>query len=96
MVTHIVMFKFQPDCPPATIEEMRQQLVGLKGKIDLIRGWEVGINTGESSHAFDLVVYSTFDSMADLAAFRKDPQHVEVATFVRQYVETSGTVDYEN
>jgi len=96
MVTHIVMFKFKPECPPETVQAMRAGLLSLKDKIDIIRNWEVGLNVGASSRPYDLVVYSTFDSMEDVAAFRVDPDHVEVATYVRQFVEVSGTVDYEN
>ena len=73
MVTHIVMFKFKPDCPPETVQEMRAGLLSLKDKIDLIRNWEVGLNVGASSRPYDLVVYSTFDSMEDVAAFRVNP-----------------------
>ena len=65
-------------------------------KIDLIRKWEVGTNIGASSRPYDLVVYSTFDTLEDVAAFRSNPDHVEVATYVRQFVEVSGTVDYDN
>ena len=96
MVTHIVMFKFKPDCPQETVQEMRTRLLSLKDKIDLIRKWEVGLNVGASSRPYDLVVYSTFDSLEDVAAFRVNPDHVEVATYVRQFVEVSGTVDYDN
>ena len=96
MVTHIVMFKFKPDYPPETVQAMRAGLLSLKDKIDIIRNWEVGLNVGASSRPYDLVVYSTFDSMEDVAAFRVDRDHVEVATYVRQFVEVSGTVDYDN
>ena len=96
MVTHIVMFKFKPDCSPATVQDLRARLLALKDKIALIRKWEVGINIGASSRPYDLVVYSTFDTMEDVAAFRVNPDHVEVATYVRQFVEVSGTVDYDN
>lgn len=94
MVTHIVMFKFKPDIPAGTAEDLRQRLLALQPAIDVICKWEVGLNVGESSRPYDLVVYSTFDSMEDLAAFRKHPTHVEVASYVRGFVETSGTVDY--
>jgi len=96
MVTHIVMFKLKADCPPGTAEDLKARLLSRKGKIDLIRKWEVGLNVGASSKPYDLVVYSTFDTMEDVAAFRVHPDHVEVATYVRGFVETSGTVDYVN
>jgi hypothetical protein len=96
MVTHIVMFKLKPDCPPGTVEDLKARLLSLKDKIGTIRKWEVGINVGASSKPYDLVVYSTFDTMEDVAAFRVNPDHVAVATYVRGFVETSGTVDYVN
>ena len=96
MITHIVMFKFKPDCSAETVQDLRARLLSLKDKIDLIRKWEVGTNIGASSRPYDLVVYSTFDTLEDVAAFRSNPDHVEVATYVRQFVEASGTVDYDN
>lgn len=96
MITHIVMFKFKPDCSAETVQDLRARLLSLKDKIDLIRKWEVGTNIGASSRPYDLVVYSTFDTLEDVAAFRSNPDHVEVATYVRQFVEVSGTVDYDN
>jgi hypothetical protein len=43
-----------------------------------------------------MVVYSTFDSLEDVATFRDHPRHVEVKAFLAPFLETSGTVDYQS
>ena len=92
MIKHIVMFKLKDR---STAPQMKARLMEIEGNIDVIREWEVGINIGESSKPYDVVVYSAFDSLADVATFRKHPKHVEVVESIKPLIETSGTVDYE-
>jgi hypothetical protein len=66
----------------------------LEGIVDFIRFWEVGINIGSSSKAYDVVAYSVFDNMDDLKTFRDHPKHIEIKNAISAYIETSGTVDY--
>lgn len=92
MIKHVVMFKLKDR---ASAPQVREKLMELDGSMDVIRTWEVGINIGESSKPYDVVVYSAFDSLADVAYFRKHPAHVAVVEAIRPFIETSGTVDYE-
>lgn len=92
MIKHIVMFKLKN---PDEAAEMRDVLNTLDGAIDTIRAWEVGINIGQSSKPYDVVVYSVFDDDAGLQTFRNHPQHLAVKEQIARYIETSGTVDYE-
>ena len=96
MITHIVMFKIKEDAPEDAAHQMRARLMELPEAIDVVRKWEVGINIGASSKPFDMVVYSTFDSMEDVATFRDHPKHVEVKAYLAPFLETSGTVDYQS
>lgn len=95
MITHVVMLKLKDDAPEGTAQRIREHLLGL-AELDMVRKWEVGINIGESSKPYDLVVYSTFDSLEAIDEFRVHPKHVEAKDFMKPYLETSGTVDYEN
>lgn len=95
MIKHVVMFKLKDDNPPDAKETMRTKLMELPPAIDVIREFEVGVNIGASSKPYDLVVYSVFDSLDDVALFRKHPKHVEVVDAIRPLIDVSGTVDYE-
>lgn len=94
MIRHVVMIKLKADAADDAAQKIREHLLGL-AEIEVVRDWEVGINIGESSKPFDLVVNSSFDSLADVAIFRDHPKHVEAKDFMKPFLETSGTVDYE-
>jgi len=70
-------------------------LMTLDGEIDTIREWEVGTNIGQSSKPYDVVVYSVFDDDDGLQTFRNHEKHKAIKEKIAQYIETSGTVDYE-
>jgi hypothetical protein len=92
MIKHIVAFKLKN---PADAAEMKAHLMTLAGVVDVMRAWEVGINIGSSSRPYEVVVYSEFDSMADLEVFRVHPKHAEVKKAIAPFIETSGTIDYD-
>lgn len=92
MIKHIVMFKLKDR---ATAPQVKAKLMELDGQVDVVREWEVGINIGASSKPYEVVVNSSFDSLEDVAVFRKHPKHVEVVAAIQPYIEVSGTVDYE-
>jgi len=92
MIKHIVMFKLKN---PDEAGEMRNILNTLDGKIDTIREWEVGINIGQSSKPYEVVVYSVFDDDEGLQTFRNHPKHLQVKEKIAGFIETSGTCDYE-
>lgn len=91
MVKHIVAFKLRN---PADAPAMKAILMGLKGQ-PLVAHWEVGINAGNSSRPYEVVIYSEFATMADLAAFREGGPHTEAKHAIAGFIETSGTIDYE-
>lgn len=93
MIKHIVAFKLKN---PDDAQSMKAKLLELKDVVDFIRLWEVGINIGPSSNPYEVVIYSEFDSMDDLATFRKHPKHGEVKEAIAVYIAESGTIDYES
>jgi hypothetical protein len=95
MVTHVVLFRFR-DRSPEHVAHCRDLLLGLPAQVAVIRHFEVGINVVPSDRAFDLCLYSRFDSFDDLAAYQVHPAHVEVATYLASAAESRGSVDYEN
>ena len=68
MLVHIVIFKFNEQNFEANILKVTQELNSLVDKIDVLKSMEVGVNFTQSDRAFDLSLYSTFETKEDLQA----------------------------
>ncbi|WP_300347857.1 Dabb family protein [Clostridium sp.] len=99
MIKHIVMWKLQDEVQGKTKAEnakiIKESLEGLKDKVETLIDIEVGINLNKSEQAYDVVLYSTFNSLEGLEKYQKHPEHLKVATFVRSVVKSRVVVDYE-
>ena len=100
MVKHIICFKLKdsaegnPKSVNATL--VKDNLLALKDKIKEIKHIEVGINSPQASaDNFDMVLYTEFDSFADLEIYQKHPEHVKAADFIKKVRETRACVDFE-
>lgn len=99
MIKHIVMWKLKDSARGVSKDqnalELKSVLEDLKNKISVIKQIEVGINFNKSSAAYDVVLYSEFDSQQDLQAYQKHPDHVKVVDFVNEIRDDRAVVDYE-
>lgn len=99
MLKHIVMFRMKEEAEGRTKEENIQRLVdilkGLKDKIPVVRYLEVGVNKGSSRSASDVVLYTEFDSMEDLAIYRNHPEHQKAVDFIENVCTERRVIDYE-
>ena len=93
MVKHIVIWKTKESNKKGA-EEVKKTLEALKEKIDVLKHIEVGINFNPSEAAWDIALYSEFDSAEDLNAYQVHPAHVEAAGFVKTVVSQRAVVDY--
>ncbi|HIT86128.1 MAG TPA: Dabb family protein [Candidatus Ornithomonoglobus intestinigallinarum] len=97
MVKHIVMWRLA-DAPDKAEKAaaIKEQLEALKDKISVIKDIEVGININTTDSASDVVLVSSFETAADLAAYINHPDHKSVgANYVRPNVSERRVVDYE-
>lgn len=98
MLKHIVMFKLKDSAEGANkaenIQRLKSKLESLANVIDEIKFFEVGINSINSNVAYDLILYSKFDTMEDLYRYQKHPEHLKVADFVGRACENRVVVDY--
>jgi len=94
MVVHIVMFKFKDENKALNIAKVQRKLEKLEVTIPYLRSIEVGINFNESERAFDLSLYSTFESEEDLKAYAIDENHLEVVELIKSVTLESKVVDY--
>lgn len=95
MIVHIVMFKFKDEDKTSNIEKVKKELNLLIDKIDELHYMEVGVNFADEARAFDLSLYSTFESADDLKAYAIHPEHLKVVELIKSVTIESKVVDYE-
>lgn len=99
MIRHIVMFRLKPTIELHERENIlklvKNNFEKLVDKIPGIKFYEVGINISTSPVAYDYVINSEFESVADLEIYSTHQAHVEAVKFNRQYSDTRIVVDYK-
>jgi len=94
MIVHIVMFKFKAENRDANIAKTKELLNALEGKIDELVSMEVGVNFDTADRAFDLSLYSKFQTKEDLNTYATHSEHLKVVEFIKSVVSESKVVDY--
>lgn len=94
MIIHIVIFKFKDENKSANIAQTKKMLNALVELIPNLKSMEVGVNFTVSDRAFDMSLYSTFDSKEDLDAYAIHPEHLKVVEFIKSVTTESKVVDY--
>lgn len=94
MVVHIVMFLFKDENKDANIAQTKKRLEALVDLVPTLQSMEVGVNFTESERAFDLSLYSTFDSKEALNEYAIHPEHLKVVEFIKSVTLQSKVVDY--
>jgi len=74
---------------------IKRDLENLQNKINQIRYIEVGININGSEQAYDVVLYSEFNSIEDLDIYQNHPDHVRISEFISKVRDTRVVADYE-
>ena len=99
MVKHIVFWKLKEEAAGAgareNAERLRKMLLALRSSIPQIVEMEVGFNFNPSEAAFDVALYTVFESRGALEAYQNHPEHLKVAEFVREIRSERAVVDYE-
>jgi len=99
MIKHIVMWKLKDHALNQGKEvnalEMKRQLENLQDKIKEVIKVEVGINHLMNEQAYDVVLYTEFNSKDDLASYQVNPDHQLVVKFIKEVTEKRIFVDYE-
>jgi len=94
MIRHVVMFKIEGESEDFK-KELKDKILSLKDKIDVIRYYQVGINFSDEERAYDLVLISDFDSKEDLKTYATHPEHLKVISLVKSKKITTKVVDFE-
>lgn len=94
MIVHIVMFKFKEENRESNILKAKELLNALEGKINELVSMEVGVNFDTADRAFDLSLYSKFQTKEDLNAYAIHSEHLKVVEFIKSVASESKVVDY--
>lgn len=99
MIVHIVVWKLKEidaqDKKEKIGTKIKQMLEDLKNTIPQIVKLECGLNFNNSDSAFDISLYSMFDSIENLQIYQNHPDHKMVAEFISKSVAKRAVVDYE-
>lgn len=99
MVKHIVMWSFKEDVP---VEERAGDAVriqeGLEGLVGVVPGLLSArvVTDLISSSTHDLSLICEFDNADSLKAYKDNPDHVKVASFVRSVTCNRACLDFED
>lgn len=97
MVKHVIIWKMNDEIADkeATARQIKTALEGLVGKIDGLLSMSILTDCYPCS-AGDVMMDSSFESLAALEAYQKHPLHVEIANgLVRPAMSQRLSFDYE-
>ena len=94
MIKHIVFFKLEDNTSDKR-EVLKAKLLAMKGKIDILKHIEVGIDINGSERAYDVALITDFQSIEDLKSYASNPLHVEVLKYLKSENILTKVVDYE-
>lgn len=98
MVKHIVLFKLKEELPAtekqAVMNQFKEAIEALPAKISVIRKIEVGLNVNPAE-AWDIALYSEFDSQEDVKTYAVHPDHVAAGKLLADVKLNRACVDYE-
>ena len=94
MIVNNLLIKLK-DNSKEKLEEAKNVLLGLKGKIPVLLDSrvEVDINAGKSS--YDIMLINSFNSAEDLQTYLDHPVHVKVADYITPATEKAASLCYE-
>lgn len=98
MIKHVVMWVMKDFAEGAdgteNANKMKTQIEALN-KLNEVISLEVGLNVSKSGKAFDIALYSVFESEEKLNKYRNHPEHKKVVEFINKVTKDVAVVDYE-
>lgn len=98
MLRHVVMVKakdsFSYSEKAEKLNQFKNSLEDLKGKINELNYLEVGMNMNTKPSAYDLILITEFDSETALDLYRVHPDHLKVLDLLKELAGNVAVVDY--
>ena len=94
MLTHVVLFKFNPGTSETDIQHAAEALRKLPELISEIRIFRVGRDLVRSERSYDLALVSEFDDLAAMQRYQVHPEHQKVVAFLKTVTCSIVAVDF--
>lgn len=95
MIKHIVCFKLK-NKSEENVLRTAEILKSMDGKVDFLRGIEVGVDFLHSPRSYDVILQVVLDDANALDAYQKDAYHCDVVKkHMHEVMESSVAIDYE-
>ncbi|MBT2291467.1 Dabb family protein [Paenibacillus albidus] len=94
MITHVFVTKLK-NRNEETISNVKNKLLGMKGKIEHLKDLSVGVDFTHAQISYDIAMVAQFNSKEDFNAYIAHPAHLEVARYIFGVQEKVVTVNYE-
>jgi hypothetical protein len=102
VIKHIVMWKLKDPAAAGegatkteNAQKVKASFEGLNGRIKGMRVLEVGTKITNSPAAYDVALYSEFDTIEDLKNYQSHPAHSKAGEIVGKVAYDRRVVDYE-
>ena len=99
MIKHIVIWKLKDDADgfskDENIQRIKKGLEKLTLTIKEIKKLEVGINFNQTENAYDIILYSEFNSKDALNTYQVHPDHIKFKEFINNLRTDVRVVDYK-
>ncbi|MGF7032639.1 hypothetical protein J2T17_003562 [Paenibacillus mucilaginosus] len=84
MIDHIVLVKFGESTTQEQLSEVVARFKALKPHLTGIVDLQAGLNFSEKNQGYQVVLSVRFEDRAALEAYGPNPQHQEVAAYIRE------------
>jgi hypothetical protein len=99
MIKHIVLWTIKQSADGRGKQEnlilAKERLEAMAGKIPGMTRLEIGSNFQTREGAWDLALYSEFETKEALDGYQTHPEHLKVIEFLRTVRDQRAVVDYE-
>lgn len=95
MIVHNLLLKLN-DRSSKNIEKVRELLLSMQDKIEVIRDLKVFLGVRRAESSYDIALIAKFDTMADFQAYLTHPEHVEIGNQLKSELAAAASVCYED
>lgn len=99
MIQHIVLFKLNEfeneDLKAVVRNKIKQALLALKDKIEVLKFIQVGQNYELMSSSYDICLITHFETLSDLEIYRVHPEHLKVIELIKSNTSGRAVIDFE-
>ncbi len=78
------------------MEEAKRRIEAMMDRIESLKEMEVGFDFSHKERAMDMALVTRFDDREGLEIYATHPVHLEVIEYLKEVVEYTKVVDFEN